>query len=251
MPEHWSDGLTHERLVTPEAKANLRKFDSEEAAHIGYLDLQTSAGKPFKLPKTLEAVDHWPDEADRDGFRAQLKALNTVEYDPAQLDDVNYAEGLADATTVNEGVRDAFKTFLKENKVSKALAQKIAAFSNGQSILLRSAQSKAADDNATIVKATTEGLYGGEEGVAKHQELVKRMADQHGGLTPEEGEVLVGLLKTGTAKNVVLTKFLYNLAKKVVPEGETEQSSRGPGSEKTESEQTKEQMPATAAVLDW
>lgn len=247
----WNSDLTHESLTTPEAQASLGKFESAEAAHVGYLELQKSAGKPFKLPKNMEAVDHWPDETDRNGFKAQMKALNTVEYNPAELDEVNYAEGLADATNVNEGVRDAFKTFLKENKVSKALAQKIAAFSNGQSILLNAAQSKKAEDNATIVKATTEGLYGGEEGVAKHQELVKRMADQHGGLTPEEGETLIGLLKTGTSKNVVLTKFLYNLAKKVVPEGETEQSGRGPGSEKTESEQTKEQMPATASVLGW
>lgn len=244
VDEHWSDDIE----TTPEVKAAMvnGKYDSLAEWRIGAANAMKSVGAPFKLPKSLDKL---PSDEVRADFQKQVDALRPV-YDEKQLDDVNYAEGLADAKSVNEDLKKAFAGFLKENEVPKAMAQKLIAFNNGQATLFSTAAAKKSEGDAAIVKGTIDGLYGGEEGVAKHHELVTRMFDKHGGLTTEENEALTEILKSGTSRHAVLTRALFNLAKEVVVEGKTELT--GTGSEKkkeTLKERQKRTMPGISSFL--
>lgn len=225
--DHWTDELTSEKLTTPEAKTELLKYGTAEDAHISHIALQATAGKPFKMPETMEAVEHWPDKNDRDTFHSAMRKLRGGIESADDLKDVNFAEGLPDARMVNDDFKKAASDFAIAEGISKELFPKLIKFNNDSAVKYQ-AQIDAANDQAAKeqfekVKGVLEPLYGGIEGVKKQYENVRRMFQNKCGLTAEEyqnsGQTFVEkILK----KDPVMSKALMNLAKDIVPEGTTD-----------------------------
>ena len=246
--EHWTDEVKHQDLQSPEAKATLSKFNTADDAHVGYIQLQKAAGRPFKLP---DSMDKLPDDATRADLSARMgKLMGAVESEESMAD-VNFAEGLPDAKMVNGDLVTAFKAFAIENKVPKSVVAAVAKFNNQYAVKARDANHQTALDTATKVNGELLPMFGGEEGIKKHNEDVKRMFQNHGGLTDEEFQAVIpGLVESGITKSTPLSKALYNIAKKF-GEGTTE-SPGGPGAkEQTEGEAIKEELPVTAGILGW
>ncbi len=245
---HWTDDVTHQELQTPEAKAILSKFNSADDAHVGYVQLQKSAGKPFKLPDSLEKL---PDDATRADFTGRIGKLMGVVENDESMADVNFADGLPDAKMVNADLVTAFKAFAIENKLSKSVVAAVAKFNNEYAVKSRQTDQQTAVDTATKVNGELLPMFGGEDGIKKHNEGVKRMFQNHGGLTDEEFQsVIPGLVDSGITKSTPLSKALYNIAAKF-GEGTTD-GPGGPGEkELTEGEKTAKELPVTAGILGW
>lgn len=246
--DHWTDELKHQELQSPEAKANLGKFNSSDDAHVGYLELQRLSGKPFKLPDSLDKL---PDDATRVDFTGRIsKLMGAVENDEAMVD-VDFATGLPDAKMVNADLVTAFKAFAIENKLPKSVVKAMVQFNNQYAVKSRQDTEKIATDTATKVNEELLPMFGGEDGIKKHNENVKRMFQNHGGLTDEEFQAVIpGLVESGITKSTTLSKAIYNIAAKF-GEGTTENPG-GPGNkEMTDGEKTKAELPVTAGILGW
>ncbi len=244
--EHWTDDVKHQELQTPEAKAVLSKYNSNDDALVGGLNAIKQVGRPFKLPDSL---DNLPDDATRADFTGKIgKLMGAVENDEAMVD-VNFADGLPDAKTVDAKLVTAFKAFAIENKLPKSLVAAIAKFNNQYAVKIRQTNQQGVIDTATKVNGELLPLFGGEDGIKKHNENVKRMFQNHGGLTNEEFEAVVpGLVESGITKSTPLSKALYNIAAKF-GEGKTEDPGGGGG--KVEEPGIKEELPVTAGILGW
>lgn len=244
--EHWTDDVKHQDLQTPEAKAVLSKFNTAEDGLVGYVNLQKSAGKPYKLPDSLDKL---PDDATRADFSGRVsKLMGAVENDESMAD-VNFAEGLPDAKMVNADMVTAFKAFAIENKLPKSVVAAVAKFNNQFGLKLSQTSQQAALDAATKVNGELLPMFGGEEGIKKHNENVKRMFQNHAGLTDEEFQAVVpGLVESGITKSTPLSKALYNIAAKF-GEGSTEGPAGAGG--KVGEPGIKEELPVTAGILGW
>ncbi len=246
--KEWVETLAHEKL-TPEAKVVLDKFETPEDAHVGYVELQKSAGKPFKLP---DSFDKLPDDNTRKELTSQIgKLMGAVEKED-DLKDVNFAEGLADAKTVDNELITAYKKHAVETHKTKVEVQKDIKFWNQFSTQFKNAQAGAKAEAATKVNEALKGLYGGDEGVKQHTEMVKRLFQDHCGLTAQEYEQsAMGLVSSGMTQDAVICKALFNLAKTVVPEGQTEAagSQSSQAKEKTAEEKFKEESPLTVKAV--
>ena len=244
--EHWTDEVKHQDLQSPEAKAILSKFNSADDAHVGYIQLQKAAGRPFKLP---DSMDKLPDDATRADLSARMgKLMGAVENEDS-MKDVNFAEGLPDANMVNADLVTAFKAFAIENKLPKSVVSAVAKFNNQFGLKLSQANQQAALDTATKVNGELLPMFGGEEGIKKHNEDVKRMFQNHGGLTDEEFQAVIpGLVESGITKSTPLSKALYNIASKF-GEGTTEIP--GGGGPKAGEETIVQELPVTAGILGW
>jgi hypothetical protein len=248
MSDHWTDDLTHEQLVTPEAKIALAKYPSSDEALIGGLNAMKAVGKPFRLPKSLESL---PDDTVRQDFTSQVGRLMGAIESEEDIADVNFAEGLADARNVNPELVTAFKKFAVDNKLPKSLISKLVGFNNQFATQILNQQAQVRTETATKTNETLKVLYGGDEGVKAHTEMVKRLFKDHAGLTAEEYEQSAqGLITSGITQDAVLCKALFNLAKDIVPEAQTEGVEQTKKTEETEST-TKDQMPKTAKALGW
>ena len=244
--EHWTDEVKHQDLQSPEAKAILSKFNSADDAHVGYIQLQKAAGRPFKLP---DSMDKLPDDATRADLSARMGKLMGAVENQDSMKDVNFAEGLPDANMVNADLVTAFKAFAIENKLPKSVVSAVAKFNNQFGLKLSQANQQAALDTATKVNGELLPMFGGEEGIKKHNEDVKRMFQNHGGLTDEEFQAVIpGLVESGITKSTPLSKALYNIAAKF-GEGSTE-GPTGAGGKATEPGIAQE-LPVTAAILGW
>jgi hypothetical protein len=244
--EHWTDNVTHQDLQSPEAKAILSKFNTADDAHVGYIQLQKAAGKPFKLPDSLDKL---PDDTTRADFSSKVgKLMGAVETEEA-MSDINFAEGLPDANMVNKDLVTAFKQFAIANKLPKSVVAAVVKFNTQQSVLMRNASHQAAIDTATKVNGELLPMFGGEEGIKKHNEDVKRMFQNHGGLTDDEFQAVIpGLVDSGITKSTPLSKALYNIAAKF-GEGKTD-TPGGPGPKPGE-QTIKDELPVTAGILGW
>ncbi len=244
--EHWTDDVKHQDLQTPEAKTVLSKYNSNEDALVGGLNAIKQVGRPFKLPDSLDKL---PDDATRADFTGKIgKLMGAVENDEAMVD-VNFAEGLPDAKMVDAELVTAFKAFAIENKLPKSLVAAIAKFNNQYAVKVRQANNQDVIDTATKVNGELLPMFGGEDGIKKHNENVKRMFQNHGGLTNEEFEAVVpGLVESGITKSTPLSKALYNIAGKF-KEGTTEDPGGGGGT--TEEPGIAQELPVTAGILGW
>ena len=215
--KEWIGELTHDELVTPEAQQSLEKYNSHEEALVGGLNAMKVVGKPYKLPKTMADVEHWPNEKDRQSFHAGMKELRGSVKSVDDLKDVNFAEGLADARHVSEDLVKAVKEFAVEKGYSKKDVQELASMNNKVFTQVFNAQKAATDQavkaNEEKVITGLEALYGGPDGVSKCKENVGRMLQNHCGLSSEEfdqaSDLLIGI---ATTKNLVLSKALFNLS---------------------------------------
>lgn len=247
--EHWTDELKHQDLQTPENKAILGKFNSADDAHVGYIQLQKAAGKPYKLP---DSMDKLPDDATRADFTGKINKLMGAVENEESMADVNFAEGLPDANMTNADLVTDFKAFAIEKKLPKSIVKAVVLFNNQYALKTRQANDQTAIDTATKVNGELIPMFGGKDGIKKHNENVKRMFQNHGGLTDEEFQAVVpGLVESGITKSTPLSKALYNIAGKF-GEGTTE-APGGPGANKemTEGEKIKAELPVTAALLGW
>jgi len=244
--EHWTDSLTHQDLQTPENKAILGKFNSADDAHVGYIQLQKAAGKPYKLP---DSMDKLPDDATRADLTGRMgKLMGAVENEEAMAD-VNFADGLPDANMVNVDLVTAFKAFAIENKLPKSTVAAMVKFSNQFSLKARQTQTEGLTANTTKVNGELGPLFGGAEGLKTNNEKVRQMFSAHAGLTAEEFKVLEPDFKDdGMRTSTPLWKGLYNLADKF-GEGTTEPA-LGAGGNKDEIG-IKQELPVTAGILGW
>ena len=224
--ENWYDGM--EGITGNESMLTMAKeFDSAESAVVGGFNAKKAVGAPYKLPKTLESL---PDDKVRDELLSQVSGLYGVDTGrltevrvskAEDLADVNFADGLPDASKVNEGLKTAFTDMIIATGAPKSLVQKIITFNN--TMVTQAANQKAQTDTeaAGKVSAEVKGLYGGEAGVERHRGLVSALFQAHGGLTTEETEAFATIIQGATKDHVVANKALFNLAKKIMPESTT------------------------------
>ena len=242
--EHWTDNLEHQELVTQEAKQTYSKYNSQEDALVGGLNAMRQVGKPYKLPDSLDKL---PDDATRAEFTGRIGKLMGVNEE--SMADVNFAAGLPDAKMVNENLKAAFIKRAVEKGYPKAMAEDVILFSNEFSVKQNQANQQANIDAATKVNAELLPMFGGEEGIKKHNENVKRMFQNHGGLTDEEFQAVVpGLVDSGITRSTPLSKAMYNIAKQF-GEGSTETPGGSGG--KVGEPGVKEELPVTAKILGW
>lgn len=251
--EHWSDEHTHPDLVTSEAKTVIKEYETQEAFNVAGLHAKKMVGAPYRFPKSVESL---PDDAVRADFASQVAKFHGERaYDESQLDTVNYADGLADARTVNDKLKGVLTEFAKTTKMPKEQVQGLVSAYNAFSTEFlnehNAAQAKTKTETATKVNEELKTLYGGDEGVKVNTDNVRRMLKDHAGLTAEEYEQsAVGLIESGITGSAVLSKALFNLAKPFA-ESTTETIETG-GVKKEEGESNlNEQMPATAEALGW
>ncbi len=244
--EHWTDDVKHQDLQTPEAKTYLGKYNSRDDALVAGFEANIKIGRPFKLPDSLDKL---PDDATRADFTGRIgKLMGAVENDES-MTDVNFADGLPDAKMLNADLVTAFKAFAIENKLPKSVVAAVAKFNNEYAVKSRQATQQTAVDTATKVNGELLPMFGGEDGIKKHNEDVKRMFQNHGGLTDEEFQAVIpGLVDSGITKSTPLSKAIYNIAAKF-GEGKTE----GPGDTGVKTGETgiKEELPVTAGILGW
>lgn len=125
--ENWLDEFGHPKLDTPEkqesAKNTLKKFASKDDVVVGYVDLEKTAGKPYKLP---ESIDKLPENVRTEFKDGAMKLLN---IEPGVTDDtvksVNFKKGLADGKEANETVVNKLKEFATKNGLSLAKTQNL------------------------------------------------------------------------------------------------------------------------------
>ena len=259
--DSWTDDLTHEKLTTPEAKTNLSKFETQDDAHIAYLELQKTAGKPYKLPKSLDAVEKWPDENDKKAFREGLDGLFKASNirpegikSEDELDDIDFAKGYADARTENKEMTAALKKYAVEKKWPKYIVAELIDFINPFNQQLKNTVAKDLAAEADKVKESLVVLYGDEDSVNKNYDAVRKLIQNHCGLSAAEYDSFgKEFVEKVLMKNAVMSKGLMNLANDLVKEGESEPTGGKGGEPKKMSmaERQNKEMPETTKRLGW
>ena len=244
--ENWTDELTHEQLATPEAKSWLSKYSSKDEALAGGYNAAKQVGKPFKLPESMDKVESWPDENDRKAFHEHLGKLTGAISSEADLEDIDFAEGLADARHVNEDLVKGFKEFAVQEKIPKSVLKKLVAWNNQFATQYNLDRQQKQKEAAEKADQTLKPLFGNDLNV--HDERVKRLFMNHCGLSAKEyEESIVGLLNSGIASNAILRKALYNLSKDIVPEDSTEKQDQPKGEPPKST--IKSRLPKTSAAI--
>jgi len=217
MTKEWIDNLDHAELKTPEAVQHLSKYDDVESALVGNINQAKLIGKPFKLP---ESLDKLPDDNTRSDFTSQVnKLLGAVEKEE-DLADVDFADGLADARTQKDEITGAIKKWAigKPKSIVKEVTKLI------NSINQQMLNATAADELKTTqeINGKLSALLGGDKAVADGYENVRRLFQNHMGLSEDEynqgGKEFVEKV---LMNNFVMSKGLINLAKETVKEGTT------------------------------
>jgi hypothetical protein len=217
--EHWSDTIE----APPEVKAAMAesKYNSHADWQTGAINAMKTVGSPFRLPKSLDSL---PDDDVRKDFHSQLGKLLGRDVSAASAEElaaVNFADGLADASNVNEDLKAAYIKMATDEGLSKALAQKLVSFNNTFVTQAKNAMAEAEITAASEVSDKIKGLYGGDAGVERHRDLVSALVLAHGGLTEEERAKFAGEVQSLTKKSVEANKALFNIAKKIMPESTT------------------------------
>lgn len=186
MPE-WIDNFEHESLSTPEARESFTKtmglYETQEQAIIGGYEAKKLAGRPFKLPESMDNVEHWPDENDRKTFKSGLsKLMGVVESEDAIPQDFNFAEGLEQGQTADENLVKAFKQFAVQNKFTLSQMQEGVKFWNAYQASVRQAVAQQAQQTIQATQQKILAAYNNDEGAYKADiELFKRTLKNHGG----------------------------------------------------------------------
>jgi hypothetical protein len=254
--QHFSEEFEH-AAVTDDNREAFNKFASKYAtkddALVGGFNASKLTGQPFKMP---ESMDKLPDDDSRADFTAQAHKLLGNEFadDIAGLIDMDLKVGSAEGTQTDEGLANAFKQFVVDNKVPKALAQKLLGFHNvsmGKATeAFKGLEDAKFDEN---VKKTNEGLVkhlGSQEKVDAESALFKRAILNHPGMTSDKAEEVADIFvdvmqKGGSDAAVVLLEMIAPMAR----EGGSH-AGKG-GNTPPAAASTKEQLPKTGAALGW
>lgn len=251
MPEWLEAYGEHEVLGTPEAKEALGKYETAEDALVGGYNASKKFGKPYILPESLEKL---PDDKVRGEFTGSVKKMLGIQSvkDKAELDDVNWADGLPDARSVNKDLVEAYIEEAIASGKSFAQVQRDVAFNNKMANQFKLAQAEGRKAQHDEVNTKLEGMYGGKEGVEKYKKDVFKMFATEGGLAGEEVEILADeLAKAGLYSNPLLTRALFNLSKVVVKEGETEKGSPPAAKTETIDQRQNRELPDITKALGW
>jgi len=213
--KHWSSEFQHEKLSTPELKESftktMSKFPTQDDVAVSYMELEKSAGKPFKLP---ESMDKLPDDKTRQELRAGIGKLLGVIEKPEDLKGINFTVGMPEGSKADEGMVAVLSKWAI-GKPKDIVQDGIKVWN--ETMIAAGKQMEA--QFLTEAKATDEALIalpeiGSKEKLAENDELVRRMFQNNLGLTPQEYET-VGqeLVKANFTRTVVLRKALMAMAK--------------------------------------
>lgn len=217
MDEHWSQDFEHASITEDNREAfttGMSKFPTQADAVIGYTELQKSAGKPFKLP---ESIDKLPDDQTRADFSDGVNKLigRTIPKDMESFADVNFKDGLAEDAQVNEKFTGIIKQWAVDNKIPLETVSKLASFYNGP-LAAHATEAMAEQTQAdTIAKQTAcqEALvntFGSKEKVAEQSELFRRAILNFDGVkgTDKAEEIGDAMVKAGLTTNPELAKIM-------------------------------------------
>ena len=252
--DSWLDEFEHPAVTDDNREAfnaAMSKYGSQEAAIVGGFNAQKVAGKPFKLP---ESLDKLPDDKVRGEFTAQAHKLLGIEHaaNVEALADLDMRAGLAEGQEPDENLGNAFKEFVVEHKVPKAIAQKALNFHNLMMAQARAAEEaakvKAANDTMAALSAHPD--FGSEAKVKEQSELFRRAIQNQAGLTAEEYEEFGdALVEGGLNRNAVMARALLKLVAPLAAEG-TSESGRG-GTPPPKEGTIADDLPKTAKALRW
>jgi hypothetical protein len=227
MEGHWTEETTHEKLSTPDAKARLAKFATQEDGHVAYLELEKVSSRPYKLPKSLESL---PDDTARAEFTSGAEAVLGVKRVKSEEDlkDVDFAKGMKNAKDANPDIEAAIKKFAIEKGHTKAQVEDLVAFSNQTNQGLKNAKEQEIANKAEEVKKALVVMCGSEDKVSSSYDGVRRLFQNHCGFSEQEYEsVGKTFIEKVLTQDAVMSKGLFNLAESIVTEGDTETGSKG------------------------
>lgn len=230
--EHWTEDFEHSSITGDNREAfnsSMAKYATQADAIVGGHNAQKLAGKPFKLP---ESMNNLPDDATRKDLTTQaykLLGISPLEHAVSVDDfaDVNFKDGLAEGAEVNEDLASVLKTWAVAEKIDKASLGKILKFYNGPlgeyaGKIQTAKAEKVVADKVAAAKACNEALaahadFGSEDKVKEQSVLMTRALLNNVGLTPDEAasvtEAMVGsVTDTNPILKRVLLKTLAPLA---------------------------------------
>lgn len=250
MDGHWSDELTHEKLITPEAKTVLKEYTSQEEFMSAGLEAKKMVGTPFRLPKSLESL---PDDDARAEFTSGVESVLGVKRVQSEedLEGIDFAKGYKNAKDANKDVEAAIKKFAIEKGRTKAQVEELITLVNQTNQGLKNTAEQKIIDDATEVKKTLTVMCGSEDKVNSSYDGVRKLFQNHCGLSEQEfenaGKTFVEKILT---KDAVMSKAFFNLAESIVTEGDTDTGSKG-GKGKPESmaERQNKEMPIITGRL--
>jgi hypothetical protein len=258
----WAEQFEHAGVTADNREAfntAMDKFPTMGDAAVGYMELQKSAGKPFKIPESMENL---PDDASRTEFSTQaLKALGIEHAGSIEdLADLDIKAGMAEGAEANEDFANSFKQFVVDSKISKANAQKLLSFHNESQLAAQTAfLEKQETDRVATAEQVNKDLavaLGGDEKVAEMSELFKRtfttnkafMAKM--GITPENSEKIGdAIAKSGLTTDPDLARIMLKTFAPLSAEGTSIDGIGGTPPPKVET--VKDQLPKTGAALNW
>lgn len=208
---HWSEEVEHNTLTEetrPAFNKAMEKFPTQADAAIGYMELQKTAGVPFKLP---DAMDKIP-EASRGDFTTQARNLLGIKTAKSleDLNDLNLKA--ADGLQTDDDFAAAFKQFVVDSGMQKSVAQKSIDFYNNYSSKRVSEYDTQNETDrtarATAVKAGLLARFGTTEEVDKQSDLMERAIRAK--TTPEEYEQMGKAMVSGVMEgNPVVARILH------------------------------------------
>jgi len=226
MSEHWSDEFEHE-LITDDNREAFKtaasKFATQDDMSVGYMELQKTAGKPFKLP---ESLDKLPDDDTRADFTSKTHKLLGIETaaNVEALAALDIKAGLPEGVAVDENLGSMIKKFAVDKKIPIGTVKEFINFYNTD---FRNYALRGKLDAAT---KTNEGLiahFGSEAKVKEQSELLRR-AIKNSGITPEEyeqvGEVMADTILT---KDPVAARVMLKLLAPLAASSSTEPPGSG------------------------
>ncbi len=244
MPE-WINEFQSESITSENRESfntAMSKYETKDDAIVGGFNAQKLAGKPFKLP---ESMDKLPDDASRGDFTTQAHKLLGIEHaeNIEGLDDIDMKAGMPEGSEIvpNETLTTLLKTLAVEKKWPKSVVQDIVNLYNGP--LTKFSQefqvTKLENEKIAKAKATNEALIahpdiGSAEELAAQSELLRRAVKNNMGFTAEEyeefGEELADSMMT---KNAVMARGLLKVLVPLAKEGSFDSGAGGGGGEKS------------------
>ena len=249
--DHWSGSFQHESLAAPEARESftkaMSKYGSEQEAVIGGFNAQKQAGKPFKLPESMDNLD----EAGQKEFNEGISKLQPGMAD-TDFADFDFAAGAEEGQQPMSDIgKDQLKQFIVESGMPQHQALKCAAHVNKLNLQIATQQKEISEKLGTEVNAKMVAHFGTQAEADKVSEQVM-LAFQQRCSSKEEFEATgKSIVQSGMTKHPELA---IALAEMVAPHGKEAQTkqSDGKGGKQTDGPAPiKEQLPLTGAALGW
>ncbi len=260
---NWAEGIEHASITAENREAfntAASKFESQSDMCVGYMELQKTAGKPFKFP---DSMDKLPDDVSRSDFTSQANKLLGREFaaDIAGLSDLNMKLGSTNEDAIDEVAANALKQMVVDKVIDKKQAQALVEFHNksvGTARTANTTAATAAEEKATVQRATDVAAcntalvthFGNQSEVDKQTVLLHRALVNNVGCSVDEAADIAEFLKEGEgATNVALRRVLLT---QLAPLAAEAGSHFGKGGTPPSAEETiKEQLPATAKAMNW